>query len=606
MHEQKQFLPGEGLLVLEVQERVLRFLVDCCHHMLHDIPLAQLLSDKYPPQPVPEIKAASVELDTQAAMAEEEPYRLPAQLDLDSMLSLLQAQADQAADHVWLLRDDPSYFADEILDIQEHRQEMMKDITGAPHPVLSKARRDVFWGRLIFILVVEAYDDAETFAELANQVRETKRLYDKYAPFAPHDDLPDDLLKAILVLRWHLEEHAGKLRGHLAHAFPASPPMRKFWTRMPPANPPTTIMELRLHSKGMTPDEMYISDLCTTLRDQEQLPLFRLPLLMDELDRQLQVHGSLLSSRVGNLIGRLSVLAASQRQLDMFFPWARTYEDKTAGEMGDAVEARYQVWHAPLRWLHELLQFGGTKLVRHTDNLKTRFNYPAQKARTKANVDAMRAAEAHLDAFWAATDEFVATKGGGLRVVSSIRERELQRTPPWAEPIAAPKAKAARKQPVEHSMDALLAPSAPQPVAPRRTKAKTRGTADAELALAIPSPAEAFDDMDDEVAQTISVDSRSLKVFRSLFFTPDTSSQPGEIPWRDFVRAMMAAGFSAQKLRGSIWEFHSESASILFHEPHPHPKLPYTSARRIGRRLFRAYGWRSETFVLRGQSEASA
>lgn len=57
MHTQKQFLPGESLLVLEAQERILVFLVNCCRQILHDIPDATLTSDAFPPQPEPHLKS---------------------------------------------------------------------------------------------------------------------------------------------------------------------------------------------------------------------------------------------------------------------------------------------------------------------------------------------------------------------------------------------------------------------------------------------------------------------------------------------------------------------------------------------------------------------
>ena len=48
MHSRKQFPPGEGLLVLEAQERLLAFLVHCCRQILHEISGDSLTSDAYP------------------------------------------------------------------------------------------------------------------------------------------------------------------------------------------------------------------------------------------------------------------------------------------------------------------------------------------------------------------------------------------------------------------------------------------------------------------------------------------------------------------------------------------------------------------------------
>ncbi|SPN98454.1 uncharacterized protein DNG_01498 [Cephalotrichum gorgonifer] len=44
----RQFRTDEGLLVLEVQEQILAFLVDCCRQILHDISQETLTSDAFP------------------------------------------------------------------------------------------------------------------------------------------------------------------------------------------------------------------------------------------------------------------------------------------------------------------------------------------------------------------------------------------------------------------------------------------------------------------------------------------------------------------------------------------------------------------------------
>jgi hypothetical protein len=94
----------------------------------------------------------------------------------------------------------------------------------------------------------------------------------------------------------------------------------------------------------------------------------------------------------------------------------------------------------------------------------------------------------------------------------------------------------------------------------------------------------------------------SLKVFNTLFFTPGSAGNVGEVPWIDFLRAMASTGFAAQKLYGSISQFTPTNLdcerSIQFHEPHPEVKIRFTVARRMGRRLTRAYGWYGGMFEL--------
>lgn len=103
----------------------------------------------------------------------------------------------------------------------------------------------------------------------------------------------------------------------------------------------------------------------------------------------------------------------------------------------------------------------------------------------------------------------------------------------------------------------------------------------------------------------VAVDARALRVFRTLFFNPSVKSSVGEVPWHDFVHAMVSTGqFTTEKLLGSAWQFQrgdgNGQSSIQFHEPHPRAKIYFTMARRMGRRLNRTFGWTGSTFVLKG------
>jgi hypothetical protein len=86
-----------------------------------------------------------------------------------------------------------------------------------------------------------------------------------------------------------------------------------------------------------------------------------------------------------------------------------------------------------------------------------------------------------------------------------------------------------------------------------------------------------------------------------------TTTQPGKVPWTDFVSAMSTISFLPEKLYGSVWRFTPKDGStfgtetpINFHEPHPSTKLPFPTARMYRRRLTRHYGVDGGCFVLGG------
>lgn len=220
----------------------------------------------------------------------------------------------------------------------------------------------------------------------------------------------------------------------------------------------------------------------------------------------------------------------------------------------------------------------------------------------------MRHAEQNLDKFWSTTDSLLLKTFGGLNktAFASLAKRELQRTGPWVEPPA--KSKAAVDVAVLHkpmsdlALDSGRSKPTPSPPVPK-TKVKTRGVArPPDTAAATPSEQDGEGAKKGEPAPQIGVDARALKTFRNLFFNPNVSATPGEIPWKDFRHAMATAGFEPHKLYGSAWQFQSPVSTMIFHEPHPNPKIPIWEARRMGRRLSRAYGWDISTFVLRDKA----
>lgn len=236
-----------------------------------------------------------------------------------------------------------------------------------------------------------------------------------------------------------------------------------------------------------------------------------------------------------------------------------------------------------------------------------KFAYPVAKRRTKENVEALRRAEGHLDAFWAAIDQLMSTKAGDLRDTAVWRllsgPRILQRTREWVEPEKGRPATAETGATsgddiytIYNSVSRIYSGISPRRlgIAQPKSKVKTRGTARPTAPEADPIPA--------NQQPTFPVDERAFRVFRTVFFNPDVTSTPGEVQWNDFLHAMYSVGFTATKLYGSVWQFQPTKLdverSIQFHEPHPRGKLPFTMAHRYGRRLNRACGWFGGMFVL--------
>ncbi|GMG04758.1 unnamed protein product [Aspergillus oryzae] len=609
MHKQKQFLPGEGLLVMEAQARLLSFLVQCCQQLLHDIPESTLTSNSFPVLPEPQIKPESEisGFESLGVIAAEAPYRVPAQIDLRRIASLLAARASAAEDHLWALREDPDYFARTLLECKEHLQEMLKDLDGKSHPVLGFGRDNVLWARILGSILSEAYLRLELFSELSSQAGRLVAMQKMYADdISPSKDLPEAYLEALLRLRYFLTQAAKGPLSMLRIAGVASPPLRRFFARVPPPDPYTS--KISVTSKPGAKMNKVETQLIWLLRnlweDGYDLFLFGMPLVVDELGRLLQSEKQaqeLLSSYITEVIGDLSIFSQCLHQLALYHPWARSFEselvdreDKVKQEFAE----RTQSWARILAALKAALpeRDESNKTVDLGKPTEGKFTYPFEKRRTKENVTALRNAESCLDAFWAAIDQTMVNKAGDLSgtAVRNLlsQPRILQRTREWIEPEKPQRASQDKPggvdlytlyQPVSSVYSGLSARALD--ISQPKTKVKTRGTSHpVRKTEALPR----HDPVDRQ--PTFSVDTRALKVFRAVFFNPATTSTPGEVSWNDFLHAMTSVGFSAMKLYGSVWQFQPTrldvERNILFHEPHPQGKLPFKTARQYGRESF--------------------
>ncbi|KAJ3579646.1 hypothetical protein NPX13_g909 [Xylaria arbuscula] len=594
MHTRKQFLPGEGLLILEFQERLLGFLIECCRSILHDIPLDQMTSDKFAIQPEPQLKKPldAAGYANLSIMAKEAPYRPPAKLDLQKIESLLSARTVRAEDHIWSLREDPSYFAETMLDMKEH----LPDTSASARPL----RDHLSWAQVTSSILIQSFSLLESFTELRNQAAHLAELARKYEPeLSPQKDLPEENTQSIETISTFLT------------ALEGVPTIPEFYCENP------------IKKDKITQRLIWL--LQTLWEDGNNLFLCRLTTAIDELDRLLKAEpkaSELVSPYIAMLIGELSITGECLRQLEIFQPWANTFEQALV-DREDGIKKEFKERTKDWDLIIDTFKEKNCATIGHLgDPVGGKFQYPVGKRQNKVNVETLRASEANLDWFWNAVDDMLCKKAGDLsntayrRVLS--QPRYLQRTPKWVEPAAKKEVDANRPQNsgsyeylLPHSRlfqgadTALSARVEALALGAGKTKVKRRGVPGDEpvgAEDALPSPPGNLEDHQ----PTFKVDSRALKVFRTVFFDPAANTTAGEVAWRDFLHAMDSTGFAAEKLYGSVWHFQPTTLdverSIQFHEPHPRGKIPFLVARRHGRRLNRAYGWHGSMFVLKDHS----
>ncbi|RKK46663.1 hypothetical protein BFJ66_g8433 [Fusarium oxysporum f. sp. cepae] len=369
------------------------------------------------------------------------------------------------------------------------------------------------------------------------------------------------------------------LKKHLCKL--SSPPIRKFFTRMPPPDPYTSDMNVipRAGVKITEVDKEVMFLILTLWKDDWGLFIARLPLVVDEVERLMQADSkaeALMSAHAAKILGSIAIIAQCLKQLELYQPWATQFDQVIQANI-DLYRDAWSKTRGNFRQSHEaFLRKEFDEAARVAKPSGGKFTYPYSKRRTKETVDTMRRAEANRDIVWAKIDQ-----------VTQKHVTDFENTYLWE--LNKPPSKLFLDEPAQE-------PKKFKPEVKSKTKVKTKGDptepATAEEATL---PAEA-------TQPKFAVDAKALKVFRTLFFDPEVTTTPGLIPWNDFLYAIAATGFKIEKLYGSVWQFTQTKLDvergIHFHEPHPMGKIPFDTARQHGRRLTRTYGWHGGMFVL--------
>lgn len=641
------FSIGEALLVLEVQQRIWRFLLACAKTIIHDLVIQ---SDQEPvsgpesqSSPLPTNESAFATL---ASSTIDAPYRIPAKSDLAWLKSLVCAKRSAVADHIWLLREDPSYFADCVNEWKEHQPEMLLDAQGKKHPIHKAGLTKAFWNRVLRKMITDSYLSLSLWDYIYQEVCKFDKLSQKYPDPSPLQSLPEELVFAIKKTRHLLELSAANSIALLKSHVPPSPPMLSYWHREGTSTADHHSSKFRMMPNPRTDHDPALDRLFwayTTLWDDKQCALVGLHTLVGELDRLTYADTrakDLQSALVVDNIGDLGVISECLHQLSLYHPWSRTIEQELARNKQQVVEAFYT---SSAEWdSFRKISWQGVDLAGLGSPGDGRFSYPISNRRTKTNASALYKAEFHLDAFWSEVDKHLASQSVALpdkmmRLLLSGK-RSLQRTSEWEEPSLEkfkgkmngrsngkthgkpnvnshdkPNGKSAAPQPKHEAVDEPLSSTylqlrgSPKRQAPIKTQEALPAMRKPQASNVLTTTGHKAAETDPKATATLErstfmVDKRSKKTFSALFYTPSPNDTPADTTWTDFVHTMLSIGFVVEKLFGLVWHFAPpESVTgehIQFHAPHAGDKVRYHVARLFGRRLQRAYGWSENMFVV--------
>ncbi|KIW21757.1 uncharacterized protein PV07_12814, partial [Cladophialophora immunda] len=597
---ERVFTPGAGLIVLQTQKGIYSFLNKCCKRILHDMdPLAG--GEVVAPPPLDPSITGPGDLLSWGALRRQAPFGVPTKPDLKRLSILITAKYEAIEDHIWALREDPSYLEETITDWTEHQVEQVLDLEGKSMlDPCNPTDRQMLRKKACAEIVRCAYID------LVSWHGTLQLLTDLAALMGQQDMVIREPTAYLQMLQFSLRAISQRKIRMLKSGVPASPELRHGFCRH-------QMKDNQWHIGWKYPKEQLYDHLIFLFRnmwndkDSEVLGLSN---LIDELDRLIDTdpkQKNRLSRWSLEVLSDLGLAVQVEHELDHDLHFMHAIHS----DLGLSRQKTREEFRRRFPTFELLDKFEEDAVPPMQDN--PHFDYPSDRRRTAPRVEKMRKAERELDLFWQRIDKHFADKAGKVPH-EAFREcfrglRSIQRTPEWIEVSKVDKSMESGDSHSISSGPSLpwdtndLRQQLPKGELPKQSKKKekTRKAA-SNSAQHLPEVGEA-DPRDLPAVARITVSPKAFKIFSTLFPLPGQSDSSHEFRWQNFRQAMGEAGFQSEKLYGSVWLFTSTKPSlerpISIHDLHSTSKIPIRVARYWARRLGRVYGWHNGTFQVK-------
>ncbi|TAQ88807.1 hypothetical protein B7494_g2891 [Chlorociboria aeruginascens] len=600
----RSFLLGEGFLCLEIQSKILKFLVGICELLLFDVNLENIRHDdadvfeslslcQLNDSATTEEWCSMMETHTRAQ------YQVPQQFDIPYLRRLATAKRDETYDEIWALREDPSFFREKLEDKYSFNRNchiaafsLAQMSQNRPRSFDQEAFQDAYQK-----LVFQFYSSANDWNMLLEDLNLIERLRSRYgADISPTKPLPSDYNEALYILWMTLSRAMDDTLVALTVRLAMSIPLRRYY-ELEIGSTGLTARPKKAKSEKLPPIVALLHD----LSDEDQQREFGSLDTLHEIERIMKtnkVQAALIDAPIARLLSELAALGEIDDQIIEHQPRIQCVKKNDALEK--CWVKRFETNHIILASLEQPQDW-----ARLCQPL-TGFEYPTNRKPNEDNVNQLRAAEAKLDKFWQNVDQhFVRHTGKTLHGLmgKGIDNRTIFRTDPW-QPLAV-RSEAMKSTTLncgiesppgssrmgQGAQETFTPPPLPMP------KQKTRGEA-------YPSTETRPEKREVEIAPPVRIftlPKRAFKVAIALFPSDRSDRVPGKIMWADFLHTMSKLEFSIRKVDGSAWYFEptwAKDLPITFHQPHPTDEIPFAQLRFHGNRLARRYGWTNESFVL--------
>ncbi|KAL8877575.1 MAG: hypothetical protein Q9198_004432 [Flavoplaca austrocitrina] len=428
------FRLGKGLVVLEIQQKLYRFLWRCAELLLHDVDSVYTVTgiDKMDGEEqsglAHAIKPESTEWQSVSEMNILASYRLRQQFSLDFLLRLAGVERDAAEDTFWALREDPGFFQEQVVLLVQQNLVSSAEAFGKENNVEPTAQKQAG-----IHVVLDVCHDIIIWEAIDADLKKLKILRESFSTnFHLSERLPLEYEKGmenftyLVFLAWRYAVPKMMHLVMIGHDFV------DYFEKIP--DPHGRHVDFGIRTSSKLPP---ILDLISSFYDTRKVNMMGTLNILDKLARMMEtdpVQRSLISVE---LIKEISKLAALAQIHDAFVRHQPTIQI-TSQDPELMIRQNYDRLNV-IDQLEEYL--AGTSLGSYTKPASA-FTYPVGKKPTPEHTEQMRQAESKLDDFWDKVDKHKLQPKTGKTLVqwlgNRVTVRALHRTKPWAPIVQSP------------------------------------------------------------------------------------------------------------------------------------------------------------------------
>ncbi|KAI4719247.1 hypothetical protein E4T48_04531 [Aureobasidium sp. EXF-10727] len=541
-----------------------------------------------------------------------QPFSSPPKFDVDYYCSIAKARMQAARDHLWLLQTDPSYF-----------RRFVKVLA------VGEVYRTDWRYVLIAKDIHQAVQDYLRWRELNEEWSTIQNYYCRFRDsIHPGQPLPDRVELGLSMLAADLTLILDRKVRHLPAYIAQCPGFQHLWAFTVVSKPPSSPGQqmFRMTSLcNLSSYQLYRKDpLYWTLTELLAQPNAQFHFDRSELFGRLEAHLADASpeelARLDETVyAKISDFAAQHEMLSAVRSHRPAFTPRGVEETRKMVKEHPTPSARGLVRERDAVAYKSKLHAFPADCIKMfEGSTPALGRKNAAWLDCRTAERRALNEFWeqareSLREELTYTDMNQEELDDALSVISVSSSPEYADMVETERLEVldviaadalAKKATSTAAPQATFCDAGPDVSAlvleERAPKSKTRPSQPVIVSTSEPASTKTAteDSHQSHSAPQIPATSRALEMIRKMFPNSAEETLAKDTDWDVFVHAMNDLSFHARNVGGSAVAFeHPSKKKIIFHRPHPSPKIDSVMLQSMGKRMGKHFDWSRESFV---------